>query len=121
MKPKKEWHQTVIDLNPLTGIVLRAAKRLQINVFVQKLSTFSQTGNVNTVVFPVVWLNESALIDDASVLKLKAVMTEQNILVNVPFILIGLGILIGLIYMVLMCRQKVPESTAAEREPLLTS
>ncbi|KAJ0057089.1 hypothetical protein NL108_002022, partial [Boleophthalmus pectinirostris] len=58
MRPKKEWHQTAIDLNPLTGIVLQAAKRLQINVFVQKLSVFSQTGNVPTVIFPVVWLNE---------------------------------------------------------------
>lgn len=121
MKPNEEWHQTAIDLNPLTGFVLQAAKRMQVNVFVQKISTFSQTGNVNTVVFPVVWLNESVVIDDASVLKLKKVMLEQTIVVNIPFMLIGLGIIIGLLYMFLMCRQKIPESTAAERQPLLSS
>lgn len=121
MKPNKEWHQTTIDLNPLTGIVLQAAKRMQVNVFVQKVEGFSQTGNVGTVVLPVVWLNESAVIDDVSVLKLKTIMTEQTVLVNVPFMVIGLGILMGLLYMFLMCRQKIPESTAAEREPLLSS
>ncbi|XP_072311485.1 lysosome membrane protein 2c isoform X2 [Eucyclogobius newberryi] len=120
MEPKKEWHQTSIDLNPLTGIVLQAAKRLQVNVFVQKIGVFSQTGNVRNVVFPVVWLNESAVIDDASVLKLKTVMVEQTVLVNIPFMLIGLGILIGLLYMFLMCQQTVPESTSAERLPLLS-
>lgn len=121
MKPNKELHQTAIDINPLTGIVLQAAKRLQINVFVEKLNVFSQTGNVSTVIFPVVWLNESALIDDGSAMKLKDVMLKQTVLVNVPFMLIGLGILLGLVYMFLMCRQKIPESTAAERQPLLSS
>uniref|UniRef100_A0A8C6UFM3 Scavenger receptor class B, member 2c n=1 Tax=Neogobius melanostomus TaxID=47308 RepID=A0A8C6UFM3_9GOBI len=121
MRPKKEWHQTAIDLNPLTGIVLQAAKRLQVNVFVQKVSPFSQTGNVSPTVFPVVWLNESVVIDDASVLKLKTVMLKQAVVENIPFMLIGLGILIGLLYMFLMCRQKIPESTTAEREPLLSS
>ncbi|CAL9683303.1 unnamed protein product [Knipowitschia caucasica] len=110
MRPKKEWHQTSIDLNPLTGIVLQASKRLQVNVFVQKIGVFSQTGNVRTVVFPVVWLNE-----------LKSVTVVQTVLVNVPFMLIGLGILIGLLYMLLMCRQKIPQSTAVERQPLLSS
>lgn len=121
MKPIKEWHQTSIDLNPLTGIVLQAAKRIQINVFVQKLSVFSQTGNVNTIVFPVVWLNESVVIDDGSVLKLKKISLEQSIVLNIPFMLIGLGILTGLVYLFFMCRHTVPESSAAERRPLLSS
>ncbi|KAM6984692.1 lysosome membrane protein 2c [Aplochiton taeniatus] len=119
MFPNKEEHQTVIDINPLTGIVLEAAKRLQINVFVEKILQFSQTGNVRTVVFPVLYLNESALIDDVSVKKLQVVVTESEIVVNIPFILIGLGILLGAVFMGLMCRQPIPESTVAERQPLL--
>ncbi|GLD55240.1 lysosome membrane protein 2-like protein [Lates japonicus] len=121
MKPKKEQHETTIDINPLTGIILQAAKRLQINVYVEKIPTFSQTGNVRTVVFPVVYLNESVIIDDTSVKKLRVIVTEQNVVVNVPFILIGLGIILGGVFMFLMCRQKTPESTAAERQPLLSS
>ncbi|TKS84570.1 Lysosome membrane protein 2 85 kDa lysosomal membrane sialoglycoprotein [Collichthys lucidus] len=109
MNPKKEHHETTIDIHPLTGIILQAAKRLQINVYIEKIPTFSPTGNVRTVVFPVVYLNESVVIDDASVLKLGKIVVEDNVMVNVPFILIGLGVVLGIIFMFLMCRQKVPE------------
>lgn len=53
--------------------------------------------------------SQSVLIDDESVAKLKAIVTEQNVVVNIPFMLIGLGIILGGIFMFLMCRQKVPE------------
>uniref|UniRef100_UPI0037E9968B lysosome membrane protein 2c n=1 Tax=Semicossyphus pulcher TaxID=241346 RepID=UPI0037E9968B len=121
MMPNKDLHQTSIDINPLTGIIMQAAKRLQINVYVEKLPTFSQTGNVRTVVFPVLYLNESVVIDDASAAKLKQVVTGQNVVDNIPFMLIGVGIILGGIFMFLMCRHKIPESTAAERQPLLSS
>ncbi|CAL8281508.1 unnamed protein product [Gadus morhua 'NCC'] len=121
MKPDKEQHQTTIDINPFTGIVMRAAKRLQINVMVEKLSAFRQTGNVRTVIIPVAYLNESVLIDDESAQKLQAVIALRNVVVNIPFMLIGLGILIGLVFMCVICRQKGIESSAAERQPLLNS
>uniref|UniRef100_A0A8C4HJJ3 Lysosome membrane protein 2 n=1 Tax=Dicentrarchus labrax TaxID=13489 RepID=A0A8C4HJJ3_DICLA len=93
MKPIKEQHQTVIDINPCDSFSF----------------FFSQTGNVRTVVFPVVYLNESVVIDDASVLKLHAIVVKQNVVVNIPFMLIGVGIILGGIFMFLMCRQKIPE------------
>lgn len=121
MTPNKEEHQTAIDINPLTGVVLQTAKRLQINVYVEQIPTFSQTGNVRTVVFPVAYLNESATIDDTAAKKLKAIGVQQNVVENIPFMLIGLAIIVGGIFMFLVCQQKVPESTAAERQPLLSS
>ncbi|XP_026153904.1 lysosome membrane protein 2c [Mastacembelus armatus] len=121
MRPKKEQHETSIDINPLTGIILQAEKRLQVNVYVEKIPTFSQTGNIRTVIFPVVYINESVVIDDASVTKLRAIVIKQNVVVNVPFMLIGLAIILGAVFMFLIWRQKVPDSTAAERQPLLSS
>uniref|UniRef100_A0A3B4FYA8 Lysosome membrane protein 2-like n=1 Tax=Pundamilia nyererei TaxID=303518 RepID=A0A3B4FYA8_9CICH len=121
MTPNKEEHQTAIDINPLTGVVLQTAKRLQINVYVEQIPTFSQTGNVRTVVFPVAYLNESATIDDTAAKKLKAIGVQQNVVENIPFMLIGLAIIVGGIFMFLVCQQKVPESSAAERQPLLSS
>ncbi|XP_020485537.2 lysosome membrane protein 2c [Labrus bergylta] len=121
MRPIKELHQTAIDVHPLTGIVLQAAKRLQINVYVEKLSTFSQTGNVRTVVFPVLYLNESVVIDDTSAKVLKSIVTQENVVDNIPFMLVGVGIILGVVFMFLMCRQKIPESTTDERQPLLSS
>nr|XP_061800635.1 lysosome membrane protein 2-like [Nerophis lumbriciformis] len=113
MKPRKEYHQTFVDLNPLTGIVLQAAKRLQVNVYIEKMDTFSQTGNVSTVILPVVYLNESVVIDDSSVAKLNTVVVEQYVLVNIPFILIGIGILLGGVFMLMVCRHKLPEDLAS--------
>ncbi|KAM8829071.1 lysosome membrane protein 2c isoform 1-T1 [Spinachia spinachia] len=121
MRPQREQHQTIIDIHPLTGFIVQAAKRLQVNVFVEKIPSFSVTGNVRTVMLPVVYLNESALIDDASATQLQKIIAQQNAVVNVPFIFIGLGIILGGVFMFLMCRQKVPESSAAERQPLLSS
>ncbi|XP_076020009.1 lysosome membrane protein 2c [Genypterus blacodes] len=120
MKPNKERHQTTIDINPLTGIILQAAKRLQVNVFVEKVSAFSQTGDVRSVILPVVHLNESVVIDDASVKKLRVIILEANVVVNIPFMLIAVGILLGGVFMLLMCR-RVPEGTSDERQPLLQS
>lgn len=121
MKPKKEYHETVLDINPLTGFLLRAAKRMQVNAYVEKIPNFSQTGNVQTLVFPVMYLNESMTIDEESANKVKAVVTAGNVVLNIPFIFIGLGILMGVVFMLLMCWQRGPESTATERQPLLSS
>lgn len=53
--------------------------------------------------------SQSVIIDDMSVKKLRVIVTEQNVVVNIPFILIGLGIILGGVFMFLMCRQKTPE------------
>ncbi|XP_023684496.1 lysosome membrane protein 2c [Paramormyrops kingsleyae] len=121
MNPVKEDHETVIDVNPLTGFLLRAAKRIQVNVFVRKYSAFSQTGNVNDLVFPVMYLNESIIIDEGSARTVREVVTKGAIVINIPFFIMGLAILIGVIFIILVCKQRGPESTPAEQEPLLKS
>uniref|UniRef100_A0A3Q3C511 Scavenger receptor class B, member 2c n=1 Tax=Haplochromis burtoni TaxID=8153 RepID=A0A3Q3C511_HAPBU len=109
MTPNKEEHQTAIDINPLTGVVLQTAKRLQINVY---LNTNDSKGK-DSLEYPV-----SATIDDTAAKKLKAIDVQQNVVENIPFMLIGLAIIVGGIFMFLVCQQK---STAAERQPLLSS
>uniref|UniRef100_A0AAY4ER49 Uncharacterized protein n=1 Tax=Denticeps clupeoides TaxID=299321 RepID=A0AAY4ER49_9TELE len=98
MRPNKENHETRIDINPV-----------------------KQTGDIRTLVFPVMYLNESVVIDDDSAEKLQAAVTQGNIVINIPFIIIGLGILLGVVFMVLISRKRIPESTPDERKPLLTS
>ncbi|KAF4099000.1 lysosome membrane protein 2c [Onychostoma macrolepis] len=121
MNPNKEEHETVIDVNPLTGMLLRGAKRVQVNVYLHQIQGFSQTGKIQTLVFPVMYLNESVLIDEESAKKLYAVVNEANVIINIPFIVISVGILLGVIFIVFMCRQQTPPSTEAERQPLISS
>uniref|UniRef100_A0A8C5GV50 Lysosome membrane protein 2-like n=1 Tax=Gouania willdenowi TaxID=441366 RepID=A0A8C5GV50_GOUWI len=113
MRPDKLMHQTAIDIHPLTGIVLQLANRIQINAYVCFVFL--------TMTLPFLLLCQSVVIDDASAKKLQTIVVKQNVVENIPFMLIGLAILMGGAFMLLMCRQKVPEGTSAERTPLLSS
>lgn len=121
MHPNKEHHETFVDLNPLTGIILRAAKRFQINVYVKKIDGFSQTGNIRTMVFPVMHVNESVLIDKEIASRLKSVINTTCIISNIPYIVMALGMFFGLIFTWLACRGQgsMDEGTADERAPLI--
>ncbi|KAM9677527.1 lysosome membrane protein 2 [Trichechus inunguis] len=121
MHPNEEYHETFVDINPLTGIILRAAKRFQINIYVRKLDEFAETGNIRSLVFPVMFLNESVLIDKETANRLKSVINTTLIITNIPYIIMALGVLFGLIFTGLACRVQgsMDEGTADERAPLI--
>uniref|UniRef100_A0A452FH73 Scavenger receptor class B member 2 n=1 Tax=Capra hircus TaxID=9925 RepID=A0A452FH73_CAPHI len=117
MHPNKEYHETFVDINPLTGVILRAAKRFQINVYVRKLDDFIETGNIQTLVFLVMYINESVLIDKETASRLKSVINTTLIVTNIPYIIMALGVFLGLIFTWLACRGQgsTDEGTADER------
>ncbi|KAF6372432.1 scavenger receptor class B member 2 [Rhinolophus ferrumequinum] len=121
MHPNKDNHETFVDINPLTGVILRAAKRFQINVYVKKLDDFIETGNIRTMVFPVMHVNESVLIDKETASRLKSVINTTLIVTNIPYIVMALGVFFGLIFTWLACRgqRSMDEGTADERAPLI--
>ncbi|KAM6221949.1 lysosome membrane protein 2 [Rhynchocyon petersi] len=121
MHPNEEYHETFVDINPLTGIILRAAKRFQINVYVRKIDDFLETGNIRTLVFPVMYLNESVFINKENAERLKSVINTTLIISNIPYIIMALGVFFGLIFTRLACRGQgsMDEGTADERAPLI--
>ncbi|XP_064415859.1 lysosome membrane protein 2c isoform X3 [Latimeria chalumnae] len=121
MNPNKENHQTFLDINPLTGILVRGAKRVQVNVHVEKLDAFPITQDIKTLIFPVMYLNESVLIDDASAGKLKSALLQAHVIVNTPYMIMALGILFGIIFIVLVWRDRgrKEEGTEDERASLI--
>ncbi|XP_029455769.1 lysosome membrane protein 2 [Rhinatrema bivittatum] len=122
MHPNQEEHETFLDINPLTGIVVRAAKRIQINVHVRQIPGFTIPENIRTLVFPIMYLNESVLVDDESAEKLKSALLKANVIANIPFMIMVLGIVFGIIFIVLSCRKQSPkeeESTPEERASLI--
>ncbi|KAG9480654.1 hypothetical protein GDO78_012231 [Eleutherodactylus coqui] len=38
--PKKEYHETFMDINPLTGMLIRGAKRMQVNVYIKPIPEY---------------------------------------------------------------------------------
>ncbi|XP_060681829.1 lysosome membrane protein 2-like [Hemiscyllium ocellatum] len=124
MHPNKANHETFLDINPLTGLLVRAAKRVQVNVYIEPIAGFIETDKVKTLVFPVMYLNESVLIDNVSAAKLNAMLLQSEVITVIPFMIMGLGILFGLIFVILVCTSRnevneVNEASEAERTPLL--
>uniref|UniRef100_A0A2R8PIA3 Nucleoporin 54 n=1 Tax=Callithrix jacchus TaxID=9483 RepID=A0A2R8PIA3_CALJA len=121
MHPNKEDHETFVDINPLTGIILKAAKRFQINIYVKKSDDFIETGDIRTMVFPVMYLNESVLIDKDTASRLKSVINTTLIITNIPYIIMALGVFFGLVFTWFACKGQgsMDEGTADERAPLI--
>ncbi|XP_004681257.1 PREDICTED: lysosome membrane protein 2 [Condylura cristata] len=121
MNPNKDYHETFVDINPLTGLILRAAKRFQVNVYVQKIEDFEETGDIRTMVFPVMYFNESVLIDKENAGRLKSVVNTTLIITNIPYIIMALGMFFGLVFTWLACKGQgsMDEGTDDERAPLI--
>ncbi|KAK0141327.1 Lysosome membrane protein 2 [Merluccius polli] len=125
LNPVREHHQTFLDLNPTTGVPVRASKRAQINILISKLSNFPITKTVNETIFPVMFLNESVEIDDASVERLKKLLLIVSLVSNFPLLILGLGAILLIIFIVLLVRthrqQKKEVEGIAFTKPLYTA
>ncbi|CAJ0965569.1 unnamed protein product [Ranitomeya imitator] len=77
-----EEHKTFVDVEPITGFTMHFAKRLQVNIFFNRTSQIDILANLQSeFVFPVVWLNETAMIGDDTANTFKSkVATPMNAL-----------------------------------------
>ncbi|KAG9509931.1 Lysosome membrane protein 2 [Fragariocoptes setiger] len=68
LRPQKSKHETYVDIEPMTGSVMRASKRAQINAIVDeaalKLIDSSIIGHMTPMISPLFWVEESAEIDE---------------------------------------------------------
>ncbi|NXN93185.1 CD36 protein, partial [Rhinopomastus cyanomelas] len=75
LSPNEEEHETFLDVEPVTGFTLRFAKRLQVNLLVRPTPRIEVLSKIKKpYIFPILWLNESAVIGDA-----KAEMFRQKV------------------------------------------
>ncbi|KAK6744669.1 hypothetical protein RB195_011405 [Necator americanus] len=58
--------ETTLDIEPLTGTVLSANKRLQINMLVNQFPTIGAYSVIRPGAYPLVWLNESFIMDNGT-------------------------------------------------------
>jgi hypothetical protein len=76
---RKEKYDTMLDVEPISGITMRAHKRLQVNLRVEAFSFTPFFGarvnlfpNVGVRVLPVVWIDEHGEIDSATAATFKS-------------------------------------------------
>lgn len=135
LKPDPEKHRTLIDVEPTTGLVFNAAKRIQINVYVTKLLSLADTDQfTKALVFPIFWVDEHATIPDSTAATFyKKVILPIKVVNGIKYGLLGLGgflLLCALVLFIVICikrrsnQEPTREPNAAEDDdddaPLLT-
>ncbi|RVE67790.1 hypothetical protein OJAV_G00085180 [Oryzias javanicus] len=106
MNPNKEEHETYLDLQPTSGVPIRACKRAQLNVIVKRIPGFPKTRHINETIFPIMFVNETATIDDESAAQMKTLLLIVTLVSNFPVFIVGMGIILLLVLVVLFCRNR---------------
>ncbi|XP_034048401.1 scavenger receptor class B member 1 isoform X2 [Thalassophryne amazonica] len=63
LHPSEEEHGLFIDIHPQTGVPLNVSVRLQLNLYMKRVSGITETGEISEVVMPMIWFEESGYID----------------------------------------------------------
>lgn len=64
LKPDKSLHTMFLDVEPMSGVLLHAAKKAQVNIFIRPIDQISLTANLPTALMPVLWMDESYKLND---------------------------------------------------------
>lgn len=56
--PVREKHETYMDIEPMTGAILQASKKIQINLMLKPIKELSLLSKVPDMLFPLVWADE---------------------------------------------------------------
>lgn len=68
LKPEKAKHETFLDVEPMTGAVMRASSKAQMSAFVEEAALniidSNVTGRMTPMIAPLLWLEEAAEIND---------------------------------------------------------
>lgn len=122
LSPTKEYHETFLDVHPLTGLVLRASKRLQINVDLKKYDKLQLLKNVEDTIFPVAWIEERAELSPemAEELRQKAELPQQvgNGTIATALVVGGIGCCICVIMIFLFYLQGKSRTAGISSEQL---
>lgn len=85
LSPSAALHDTFLDIEPMTGAVLRVKRRMQINVELTKSEGFeaSQKLKDRRIIHPMVWLEQSIVIPDELAQKLENKITKKVRMVKI--------------------------------------
>ncbi|KAG7468842.1 scavenger receptor class B member 1 isoform X3, partial [Solea senegalensis] len=127
LSPNEDEHGLFIDIHPQTGVPLNVSIRLQLNLYMKKVSGITETSKISEVVMPMIWFEESGYIDGpilttfhTNLVILPAVMEYMQY----GFIALGLLTIIIAFLVHHRARRSKPgaasaSTTTEERDPLL--
>ncbi|KAK3926937.1 Sensory neuron membrane protein 2, partial [Frankliniella fusca] len=102
LSPRQEDHETIVDIDPVTGVPLRAKKRVQLNMFLKKMEDFAYLSSVSEGLFPILWMEEGITLQGDSLAKVSRSHMMLAALGLLPWLVTALGALLtvaGLVYL----------------------
>ncbi|KAM6306983.1 LOW QUALITY PROTEIN: platelet glycoprotein 4-like [Podargus strigoides] len=110
LSPNEKKHETFLDVEPITGFTLQFAKRLQVNLLVKPAAKIEALSKVQRpYVFPLLWLNESAVIGDEKAEMFRTKVTgwvEMLSVLQMPLMIAGSVLFITFMGSYFICRSK---------------
>ncbi|XP_049892723.1 platelet glycoprotein 4 [Epinephelus moara] len=105
LNPSEEHHATYLDVEPTTGFTLRFAKRIQVNMMYGPSKVITVLKKVKDyTIFPVVWLNETAAVDDPTAERFKTELVSRiQMLEIIQNTLMGTGVGIFVVCLISYC------------------
>ncbi|KAK0143458.1 Lysosome membrane protein 2 [Merluccius polli] len=114
LSPNKEDHETYLDLQPTTGVPIRACKRAQLNIIVKRVKGFPKTKLINETIFPIMFVNETATIDDDSASQMRTLLLIVTLVSNFPLLIVALGVILLLVLVILFLQNRQRKTTKDE-------
>ncbi|XP_056103467.1 platelet glycoprotein 4 [Rhinichthys klamathensis goyatoka] len=111
LSPNPDEHSIFLDVEPITGFTLRFAKRLQLNMLYGPSDDIVILNKITDhTVFPILWVNETAVLDDetADMFK-KELISRIDLLegLQIGFIAVGSIIFVScMIGLIVVCNKK---------------
>ncbi|XP_077292751.1 sensory neuron membrane protein 2-like [Arctopsyche grandis] len=94
LNPKKEEHETFVEIEPKTGAALKGAKRVQFNMELQKIEAIGILSAVEPGLFPILWIEESAEVNEKVKKMLMSVHDKIKYLKVLQWIIVAIGIIL---------------------------
>uniref|UniRef100_A0A4W5MHW3 Scavenger receptor class B member 1 n=1 Tax=Hucho hucho TaxID=62062 RepID=A0A4W5MHW3_9TELE len=108
LQPAEDEHGLFIDIHPETGVPLNVSIRLQLNLYMKKVSGITETGKISEVMMPMMWFEESGYIDGEILTTFHTnLVLLPKVMVYMQYCFIGLGLATILGVVLLYYRKKI--------------
>lgn len=107
LTPSRKLHETFMKIEPLTGVILQASKKIQINLVMKRVKGLSMLRRVpEQMLFPLVWADECGELDEEYGEKLRSVLSQLWIIDFVgKWGLLGVALVVALVFILRKLRR----------------
>ncbi len=114
LEPDPNIHRTIFQIEPHTGLVLSAQKRLQINLLLEPEIFIDDFKHIAKVIFPAIWINESTIIDQDAADQLNNQVLRLFVIARwVSIALIALGVVIFILTITVFTKKRTRRDSTA--------